>query len=375
MTSVRPRTRRDGTTSWAVLYPLDGRQSSLTFADEKAARAFAAVADAHGPARALEMHGIDPNPRRTTELGAITLADWCRTHIDNLTGVEQYTLDGYERILRNDIAPVIGMIPLTELREADIAAWVKRMEVEPSPKTKRPVAPKTIANRHGFLSSALRAAVAQGLIPANVAAGRKLPRKTGDDDDDADEMRTLTRPEFDRLLAAGTAPYWVPLIEFMVSSGMRWGEVAALKPSDVDRDAGTVKVRRAWKHSSLGYTLGPPKTKNSRRTINLPASILDACDYSGQWLFTGQGGGPLRYYCFKSNVWDRAAKRSGLDPRPTPHDLRHTCASWMLAAGVPILTVSRHLGHESIKITADVYGDVDRTAHAAAADVMSRLLA
>jgi integrase len=47
----------------------------------------------------------------------------------------------------------------------------------------------------------------------------------------------------------------------------------------------------------------------------------------------------------------------------------------MLNAGVPITTVSRHLGHESIKITADIYGDVDRASHQAAADVMSKLLA
>ena len=69
-------------------------------------------------------------------------------------------------------------------------------------------------------------------------------------------------------------------------------------------------------------------------------------------------------------------KRANLDqPWPTPHDLRHTCASWMLNSGVvPLSTVSRHLGHENIQITVDTYGDVDRDSFKAAADVMAKLL-
>ncbi|KZS62556.1 hypothetical protein A4G28_08275 [Mycobacterium ostraviense] len=73
-------------------------------------------------------------------------------------------------------------------------------------------------------------------------------------------------------------------------------------------------------------------------------------------------------------MWDKAVAKAKLDPAPTPHDLRHTCASWLLAAGVPILTVSRQLGHELVKMTGDIYGDVDRASHAAAAEVMGRLL-
>ena len=82
----------------------------------------------------------------------------------------------------------------------------------------------------------------------------------------------------------------------------------------------------------------------------------------------------MRYYGFRPRVWDKAVARAGLDPRPTPHDLRHTCASWMIAAGVPIAVVSRHLGHENIQITVDVYGDVDRASFAAAAAAMGKLL-
>lgn len=369
--SIRRRTRSDGTTAYGVLYWLDGRQNILTFDAEKPAEALKAAIKAHGAQRALQMYGIEPHRRSTHKL---TVGQWVRRHIDHLTGVEQYTIDVYERYLANDIAPALGDIPLAALTEEDIARWVQRMETEPSAKTKRVVSPKTIQNKHGFLSGALAAAVRAKHIPSNPAAGRSLPRKTGTDDSDGDEIRMLSRDEYTSLLEAGTVPYWRPLLQFLVASGCRWGEASALKPSDVDRAAGTVKIRRAWKKSSKGYHLGPPKTKRSRRTINLPADVLDQLGYDHEWLFVNTLGRPLRYHAFKTNVWNRAVKKAGLEPAPTPHDLRHTCASWLLAAGVPITTVSRQLGHESIKVTADLYTDVDRTSHQAAADVMARLL-
>jgi integrase len=375
MASIVKRDRKDGTVAYLVVYKFeDGRQGGLTFDDWKKAEAFQSTVDAHGAKRALDMHNIDAAPRRRDSKHGTTVAEWVRHHIDHLTGLEQYTIDTYNRYLENDIKPLLGDIPLADLQAEDIARWVKRMETEPSPKTKRVVSPKTIANRHGFLSGALAAAVGRH-IQANPCAGRTLPRKTGDDDDDDEaEVRMLSRDEFDRLLAAGTVAYWRPLIDFLVTSGCRWGEVAALRPADVNRSAGTVKIRRAWKKSSKGYHVGPTKTKRSKRTINLPARILEQLDYSHEWLFTNTAGRPLRYHSFKTNIWNRAVAKAALDPAPSPHALRHTCASWMLNAGIPITTVSRHLGHESIKITADIYGDVDRTSHEAAAALMGELL-
>jgi integrase len=77
---------------------------------------------------------------------------------------------------------------------------------------------------------------------------------------------------------------------------------------------------------------------------------------------------------FRRDVWDKAVAVAKLDPAPTPHDLRHTCASWMLNGGVPSSVVSRHLGHESIKITHDIYGDVDQASAQLAADFMGDAL-
>lgn len=359
MASIRTRNRKDGTTGYAVLFTIDNRQTSVTFDDQPTAEKFRDMVDHVGGKRAMAAWEIADIPKTLTR--GMTLAEWLRRHIDHLTGVEQKTLDDYNRYRDRDIVGFFGDIPLTALTPDDIALWVNHLEASGN-------SPKTIRNKHGFLSAALGKAVPEH-IPSNPAAGRRLPRGSGDDD----EMRMLTRDEFAALLEATTEP-WRPLLNFMVASGARWGEVSALKPSDVDQAAGTVKIRRAWKYSSNGYEIGPPKTKRSRRTISVPTSVLSQLDYSHEYLFTNRAGGPVRYQGFRRRVWDKAVARAELDPAPTPHDLRHTCASWMLTGGVPITVVSRHLGHESIKITVDIYGDVDRASAALAADFMAGAL-
>jgi integrase len=192
-----------------------------------------------------------------------------------------------------------------------------------------------------------------------------------------------------KLLVAVSEP-WRPLVEFLVASGCRWGEATALRPSDVDRDAGTVRITRAWKrtYDRGGYEIGPPKTKRSIRTINVPKSVLEKLDYSGAWLFVNRAGRPVRHNGFHDRVWQPAVERvwpsvdadgkpipkNKLPPRPRIHDLRHTTASWLIQAAVPLPVIQQHLGHESIQTTVAVYGHLDRRAMQAAADSIGQIL-
>lgn len=384
MAWIKKRPRADGTTGYLVVYKFpDGHQGGLTFDIEKTAEAFKGAVEAHGPERALEMYNVDAEPRKRAGRHELTVAEWVRRHIDDLTGVEQSSLDSYERYLRMDIEPFFTGMPLAALQPEDVGRWINHMEVNPREKTGRVLTPKSIGNLHGFLSGALNVAVERNLITGNPAAGRRLPRKTGVDEEfnEDGERRMLSRDEFTRLLAA-TTEHWRPLLEFLVASGCRWGEATALRPADVNRVEGTVRILRAVKYNSKGYSVGKTKTERSKRIINVSASVLDKLDYSHDWLFVGRDGsnwrtagtGQVRYQGFRRRVWDKAVAKAKLDPPPTPHCLRHTCGSWMLANNVPMLTVSRHLGHETIGITADIYGHVDRTSHAAAADIMGKLL-
>jgi integrase len=366
MAAIRTDERADGTTAYRVFFRHGGKQTCLTFDDPKMAEVFRAAVDKLGAARALELHRIDRVPRRDIS-NELTVEQWLTRHIDHLTGVRQGTIDAYRGYVRNDIADVLGMIPLADLGEHDIALWVQGLVAMGA-------APKTIANKHGFLSGALAAAVPQH-IAANPAAGRRLPRGDGDDH----EMVFLSRDDFALLLSEVTQA-WRPMIEFLVASGCRLGEATALKPADVDLEHSTVRIMRAWNRSSSGYKIGPPKTKRSKRTINVAASVLAKLDLTGEWLFTNSGRGrsgdeaPVRPINLRRNVWYPAVERAKLNPPPRLHDLRHTCASWLIQAGVPLPVVSRHLGHESIQVTVDVYGHIDRASAQAAADAIGDML-
>ena len=122
-------------------------------------------------------------------------------------------------------------------------------------------------------------------------------------------MICLSHEEFG-LLHSKVTEFWQPMVEFLVASGARWGEVAALKPGDVDRKAGTVRISRSWKQGTGGYRLGATKTKKSKRTINVPQATLDKLDYTNEFLFVNRAGGPVRAQGFSARVWIPAVRRA-----------------------------------------------------------------
>lgn len=349
MASLRPGTRKDGSTYTQVRYRLNGKETSTSFDDAAQAVEFKRMCDQLGPAKAMEvLESTDASTRHYT-LGA-----WLNHYLDHKTGVEKSTIYDYRKVVEKDIAPVLAEIPLAALTAEDVAKWVRWLADE------RGLAEKTIRNKHGFLSSALNVAASAGHIKSNPAVGGAglvaVPRT------ERAEMVFLTGEQYSKL-HDNIALRWQPLVEFLVASGARWGEVTALRPSDVNRDDCTVRISRAWKrtYESGGYALGAPKTNRSRRTINVDPAVLDKLDYSGEWLFANTRGAPVRGHNFHENHWQPAIKRSGLDVKPRIHDLRHTCASWLIAAGVPLPAIQQHLGHESIQVTVGVYGHLDRS--------------
>lgn len=363
MAWVKARNRSDGTTAHVVRYVLaDGTQTSATFDAAEPAAEFRTAVNTIGAEKAMIAWGIAPaiNRRRSAKP---TVAEWVRTYIDGRTGVVKSTLFDYESYLKHDITPTLGAIPLDLLTPDDISRWVQGL-------ADRSLAGKTIANRHGFLSAALRTAVAAGVIDANPAAGTRIPRT------ERAEMCFLTHAEFAQLCAA-VDERWRPMVRFMVASGARLGEVTALRPSDVTRATGAVHIGRAWKRtyqSGKPYELGVPKTEKSVRTIIVAKAVLDECDYSGEWLFATAKGGPVRPLDFRQDVWYPALDRAKLGKRPRIHDLRHTCASWMIAGGADMYAVQRHLGHESIQTTIQTYTHLDQAQARAAADIIGAAL-
>lgn len=362
--SVRYRTRNDGSAYWQVRFREGGRESSVSWDNELQALQHDQLIKQVGPSRAREILRLAAAPLR-----GITLRAFLEQHNDGLTGIEAGTLARYKAYVRRDIGPALGDIPLHVLSRDDLSVWLNKMAATGA-------SGKTIRNKLFYLSGALRAAVKAGHLTRNPAEDIRTPRW------DRLEMTFLEPDEF-QLLLGEVSEYWKPLVEFLVASGCRWSEATALKPAAVNRAAGTVRITKAWKTGAGGYELGVPKTQKSVRTIDVPPSVLDKLDYSGEWLFTNSGrghrnpDGPVRIHSFQPNVWRPAvlrAQKKGLAKNVRLHDLRHTTASWLLQAGRPITAVQAHMGHESIETTVHTYGHLDRSSGRDNADVIAALL-
>ncbi|TDH57517.1 site-specific integrase [Mycobacterium eburneum] len=373
MSSIHPQHNRNGTT-YRVLWRQDGRQRSLSFADEPSAEKFKRNLDEHGPDEAMRIVEVEESGRHVR-----TLVEWLKEHCDHLTGVEKGTVTRYRRYIDNDIEPFFGDMPITAVTERTIGKWVQYLEAKPGRKVKgevKPISGKTIQNKHGFLSGALNAAVAHKppIIESNPCLGRSLPTTV------AEDMVFLEVDEFALVRDCIKQDRYRQLALWLVTTGMRFSEATALRPADIDPKTKVARVRRAWKYTTSRSTIkiGPPKTKRSNRDVSIGQIALDAIDLSApEWLFTNGVGNPVRAQEFFNQAWKPArdaAMEKGLTKCPRVHDLRHTAASWWIQDGVPLPVVQAQLGHESITTTVNRYGHIDRRSADVAAAVMDRRL-
>ncbi|MFX0573041.1 tyrosine-type recombinase/integrase [Nocardia nepalensis] len=373
MSSIRERTTKRGPSYFQVLFRHNKRQCSERFDTLDEAERWQSVLHLYGPIEALKfLYAEAENEAAASEVP--TIHDAFTEIIDAMTAVEPGTRHRYRRVLVNDIEPFFGAkSPVTVFCETVIGRWINHLAENIGN------AAKTIANKHGVLFGILKKLARRGVIPSNPCEQTELPRVV------RAEMCHLEPEEFAALLRA-LPERWRLLVEFLVASGARWGEVTALRVRDINRRAATARIHKAWKYTGGKRRLGPPKTKKSTRTLNLPIGLVAKLPLDGrdldEWLFCTGDGEPVSISHFYKDVWVPTRDALALaanDPlngkSPRIHDLRHTCAAWMLSAGVPIHVVQAHLGHESIKTTVDTYGHLDRRAAAEAAAVIGDKLA
>jgi integrase len=192
------------------------------------------------------------------------------------------------------------------------------------------------------------------------------------------KTRYLTRKEFDKL-ADNIDPAYRAMAFVGAFGGLRWGETAALRPEDVDLERRQLAV-----HATLAQPVGgipyrdlDMKTDASRRTIALGelVGVLKAHveEYaSADWLFPTSGGGPLRADNWIRSVWKPATTSAGLTPPPLRfHDLRHTCAAWLIERGESVLVIQKRLGHSKPSTTLNSYGHLFPGVDEAAADKLT----
>jgi integrase len=185
------------------------------------------------------------------------------------------------------------------------------------------------------------------------------------------EARHLSDAETDQLLAQVQGTRAEAIINFLANTGLRKGEALALKWADIDLEKGTVRVAGTLTRLGGQLIISEPKTANSRRTIPLipvmasllkaqrKAQLEDKLRAGSVWIdsghvFTTETGAPMDPRNVLRAV-EVASRRAGLED-VNVHTLRHTAATRMLAAGIPLHVVSRILGHANVRITGDTYG-------------------
>ena len=300
-----------------------------------------------------------------------------------LAAIAQTTADGYARIAKLYVIPYVGRKRLDQLSPADVRSMLASLRGAG-------LAPNTQRQARSVLRRALRTALADGLVTRNVAElvdGVRVGRQEG---------RTLTPQQARTLLTSAREYPYEALVAVLLSTGVRKGEALGLSWADLNLDATplTLSVQRSLKKDLRGAVyVSEPKTTGSRRTIHLPGSLVDVlrrhrvaqaaqrlefgAGWGGHWapldlVYTSSIGTPLDPDKVNKDV-QAITQEAGLGTW-TPHELRHSAASILLATGTPLKVVSEMLGHSSIRVTADVYGHLLAPARTEAAEAMESAL-
>ena len=287
------------------------------------------------------------------------------------------TVHQHEQIINNYIIPGLGKIKVKDLRPEIVDAFYqKQLKAETGVRTVRYI--------HSVLHAGLEKAVKLAIIGRNPVDGATPPRLV------SNEMQVLDESQVLRFLVGVQDHRNKALFHLAVKTGMRQGELLGLKWIDLDWVSGCLQVRRQLQRiDGKGYVFCEPKTKSGRRTIQLGENMLqtlrehindqrlDRMAAGRRWkendlIFPSTIGTPLDLRNLLRD-FKETLEKVGL-PEIRFHDLRHTAASIMLKHNIPVLTVSRILGHSKPSVTLDVYGHLIPGMQSIAAKIMDEVI-
>jgi integrase len=291
--------------------------------------------------------------------GRVAFDAYASVWLEGKARIKAKTREGYRSLLRSRIVPTFGSVRLADIDRAFVGSWIRAM-------TEQGLSPSRIRQAHQCLGAILEHAVDDGLIGRNPARRAELPRL------DPPHHRFLTAEQVSQLAGAMPGHQHATMVYVLAYGGLRWGEMAALRRNRVDVLGRRLQISESLAEISGRVVFGSTKTHQTRGA-HLPAHVADMLgqhlgvivDKPDALVFTAPRGGPLRYGNTRKSVWDPARLRAGDDLADiTPHDLRHTCASLMRAAGADVKEIQQQLGHRNATVTLNTYthlfeGDLD----------------
>jgi len=375
-TGSRQRTKR-GNYEGSVYRRSDGRWvAAVSLGDGKRVHRYAKTrADAATKLAAVLKTAQDqlPIPPERGTVGQF-LEDWLANTAKRT--VRPSTFVSYEGLVRVHLVPELGKVPLIKLSPQHVERMINR-------KLAAGLSPRRVEYMRAVLRRALNDALRWGLVARNVATLVTPPRA------ERYEIRPLDPEQARRFLDTVRGDRLEALYSVALAVGLRQGEALGLRWQDVDFDKGVIYVRRALQRIGGSLQLVEPKTTRSRRAVVLPTTVTTALQQhrarqvaerlaaGSEWIdadlvFCTPMGRPLD----ASNVthaFQKHLARAGL-PRQRFHDLRHACASLLLAQGVSPRVVMEILGHSQVALTLDTYSHVLPSLTAEAAARMAAIL-
>jgi len=286
---------------------------------------------------------------------------------DKALTVSPKTAERYRELVRLHIRPHLGELKLQAIRPTRIEAFYNDLLAgrRADGTVGRALAPRTVSHIHRLLAKIFSTAERDGLITSNPARKAERPRV------ERTEIEILTEDQARDLLTKLRGRPMFLIAAVALSTGMRRGELLALRWRDVQLDLAELQVQQSLEETNEGLRFKSPKTKYGRRMITLPAFVVTELrthkaaqieerlalglgkDGADALVFRQPDGSPLLPDSISSE-WRRLVVSLKL-PKVSLHALRHTHASQLIASGVDVLTISRRLGHGAPSITLDVY--------------------
>jgi integrase len=283
-------------------------------------------------------------------LGRITVAELAPGW---LARKKQSTAPSYYRSLESSwrvhVKPSWGPVSVADVDVLGVEAWIEGM-------ARRGLGPTGIIRAHGVLSGVLTDAVQAKRLAVNPCRGgvENLPQKTN--------KRHVYLSAEDVARLADESGEHRALVLLLAYCGLRWGEAIGLRVRDVEFLRRRITVSENAVQIGAHHAVGPTKGRKAR-SVPVPVFVLDELSAQckdkspADLVFSGRDGGYLPRPKSSNGWFMRAVKAVGIQP-VTPHDLRHTCASLAVSAGVNILALQRMLGHTSAKMMLDTYADL-----------------
>lgn len=354
MASIRERKTPAGERRWDVSYRApDGKQRKKSFKRKTDAVRYSNTVEAD-----LARHDwVDPQRSRQP------FGEWAEAWISTTTHLKPKTRESYESILTNHLLPEFGHRSIGSVEHPEVLAFLSKLGAEGK-------GAGTIRNVRDVMRLVFKLAVRSGALKSNPVEGVKAPRKP------KREMIFLTEEQVMALAIEiedppplqrghshreGGYPDFALLVRFAAFTGLRAGELGALRVSRINLMRRRVEVSESADEANGSFNVG--STKNySRRSVGIPRPLVEeltpylAGKEPNDFVFEGPDGGPLRHSNWYPRHFKPAVLRAGLPSGTRFHDLRHTYAAFLIAEGAHPRAMMERMGHSTINVTLGTYG-------------------